>query len=103
MHLALNMAKMVKETLSRAAFDETQQLINNPHANVGEEKMRGVRFPVHNKAKAAIERHLAMVRENQTVGSLPCHNGSAKNPQICWRRKETGAHQTQPAPLRPGM
>jgi hypothetical protein len=72
MRLALNMAKMAKGGISRAAIEETQQLIKKPRAEVREEKKRGVEFPGHNKVKAAIEIHPAMVCENQTDGCLPC-------------------------------
>jgi len=72
MRLALNMATMAKGGISRAAIEETQRLIKKPRAEVREEKKRGVEFPGHNKVKAAIERHPAMVRENQTDGCLPC-------------------------------
>jgi len=81
MRLALNMAKMAKGGFSRAAIEETQQLIKKPCAEVREGKKRGVRFPGHNKVKVAIERHPAMVRENQKDGCLPCQNGIAKNPE----------------------
>jgi len=66
MRLALNMAKMAKEGHSRAAIEETQQLIKTPCTEVREEKMRGVVSPGHNKVKAAMNKHPAMVRENQT-------------------------------------
>ena len=56
MRLALNMAKMAKGGISHAAIEETQQLIKKPHAEVREEKKRGVEFPGHNKVKAGIER-----------------------------------------------
>ena len=101
MHLALNMAKMAKGGISRAAIEETQQLIKKPRAEVREEKMRGVEFPGHNKVKAVIERHPAMVRENQTDGCLPCQNGTAKNPETRWRRKGKGAPPPRRAPPRP--
>jgi len=32
-----------------------------------------------------------MVRENQIDGSLPCQNGTTKNPHTQWRHTETGA------------
>ena len=83
MHLALNMAKMAKGGISCAAIEETQQQIKKPRAEVREEKKRGVEFPMHNKVKAAIEWHPAMVRENQTDGCLPCQTGTAKNPETC--------------------
>jgi len=91
MRLALNMAKMAKGGFSRAAIEETQQLIMKPCAEVREEKKRGVEFPGHRKVKAAIEKHPAMVYENQTDGCLPCQNGTAKNPRTCWRCKGMGA------------
>jgi len=91
MRLALNMAKMAKESFSRAAIEETKYLVKKPHAEVREEKTRGVVFPGHNKVKAAIQRHPAMLCQNQTSGCLPCQNGTAKNLQRRWRRKGTGA------------
>ena len=91
MRLALNMAKMAKEGFSRAAIEETKYLIKKPGAEVREEKKRGVEFPGHKKVKAAIQRHPAMLRHNQTPGCLPCQNGTAKNPQTRWRRKGPGA------------
>jgi len=42
MCLALNMAKMAKGGFSRDAIDETQFLIKKPHAEICEEKKRGV-------------------------------------------------------------
>jgi len=97
MCVALNMAKMAKGGLSRAAREEAQQLITKPCAVVWEEKMRGVEFPGHRKVKASIERHPAMVYENQTDGCLPCHNGTSRYPRTGWRRKGTGA----PPPVQP--
>jgi len=91
MRLALNMAKMAKGGFSRAAVEETQYLIKKPRAEVREEKKRGVEFPGHNKVKAAIARHPAMLGQNQTHGCLPCPNGTAKNLQTRWRCKGTGA------------
>jgi len=64
MRLALNMTKMAKEGFLRAAIEETQQLIKKPCAKVREEKKRGVVFPRHNKANAAMGRHPAMIQEN---------------------------------------
>ena len=78
MSLALNMAKMAKEGFSRAAIKETKYLIQKPRAEVREEKKRGVEFPGHNQVKAAIQRHLAMLRQNQTSGCLPCQNGTTR-------------------------
>jgi len=70
MRLALNMANMAKEVLSRAAMEETHQVFKKPRAEVREEKKRGVVFPAHNEVKAAIERHPALVPQNQN-GRLP--------------------------------
>jgi len=91
MRLALNMAKMAKECFSRAAIEETKYLIMKPHAEVCEEKKRGVEFPGHRRVKAAIQRHPAMLRQNQMSGCLPCQNGTAKNPQARCTCKGTGA------------
>jgi hypothetical protein len=91
MRLALNMAKMAKKGFSRATIEETKYLIKKPCAEVREQKKLGVEFAGHNKVKAEIERHPAMLRQNQTSGCLPCQNGTAKNPQTHWRRKGTGA------------
>jgi len=101
MRLALNMATMAKEGFSRTTIKETQQLIKKPRAEVREEKKLGVVFPEHNKVKAAIERHPAMVHENQMDGCLPCQNGTAKNPQTRWRCNGTGAPPPRQAPPRP--
>jgi hypothetical protein len=91
MRLALNMAKMAKEGFSHAAIEETKYLIKKPRAEVGEEKKRGVVFPGHKKVKAAIQRHPAILRHNQTSGCLPCQNGTTRNLQTRWRHKGTGA------------
>jgi len=91
MRLALHMAKMAKGGFLRAAIKEMQFLNTEPRAEVREEKMRGVEFPGHRNVKAAIERHPAKLWENQMDGCLPCQNGTAQNPQTCWRRKGMGA------------
>jgi len=102
MHLAWNMSKMSKEGCSCAAMDETQQLIKKPRAEVRDNKKQGVVFPGHNMVKAVIERHPAMVRENQLDGCLPCQNGTPKNPETRWRPKGMVPPPPRPAPLRPG-
>ena len=89
---------MAKKGFSHAALQETRYLRKKPHAEVREQSKRGVEFPGHNKGKAAIQRHLAMLCQNQTFGCLPCQNGSAKNPQTRCRRKGTNA----PPPARRG-
>jgi hypothetical protein len=71
MRLALNMAKMAKGVFSRAALEEMQYQIKKPRGDVREEKKRGVEFAGHKKVKAAIARHLAMLRQNHTPGCLP--------------------------------
>ena len=45
MCLALNIAKMAKGGFSRAAIEETQQLIKKPRSEVREEKKRVMSFP----------------------------------------------------------
>jgi hypothetical protein len=91
MRCALNLGKMAKGGFSRAAIEETQYFIKKPCAEVRHEKKRGVEFPGHKKVKAAMECHLAMIRQNQLDGCLPCQNGKARNPQTRWKRKGTGA------------
>jgi len=78
MRLALNIAKMAKGGLSHTAIDETKFLIKNPCAKVQEQKKLGVESPGNNKLKDAIQRHPALLRQNQTAGCLPCPNGTAK-------------------------
>jgi len=96
MSLVFHMAKTAKEGFSRASIEETKYLIKKPRADVWEQKKRGVEFPGHKMVKAAIQRHPAMLRQNQTAGCLPCHNGNAKHPQTCWRPKGT----VEPPPYR---
>jgi len=91
MRLGMNMAKMAEHGFLRAAIEEKQQLIMKPRAEVREEKKLGVVFPGHNKEKAAIERHPAIVWESQTHGCRPCQNGTSMNPQTRLRPKDTGA------------
>jgi hypothetical protein len=81
MLLALNVAKMAKVRFSHAAHHEMHQLIKTGRVEFEEEKQRGVVFPGHQQLKVAIDRHSATIRENQTDGSIPCQNGTAKNPQ----------------------
>jgi len=79
MCLTLNMANIAKGGFVRTAMEETQQLFKQPCDEVREEKKWGVEFPQHNKEKAVIERHLAMVYDNHTDGCLPRQNGTAKH------------------------
>jgi len=105
MRLALNRAKMANGGFLGGAVEEMWFLINEPQAEVREEKKRGVEFPGHKNVKAAMDRHPAMLRENQTDGCLPCQHGIAHNPQTRWRCKGTGARpperlrQATPEPM----
>jgi len=111
MRRASSMAKMPKGWFLRAATEDTQFQIQNPRAEIQEEKMWGVEFPGHKNVKAAMEIHPAMLQENHTDGSHPFQIGTAQNPQTCWRHKGTGAppqqRHRQPTPERtprpPGM
>jgi len=103
MRLPSNMAKVAKEGFSRAAIEETQQLIKKPCSEVREGKKQGVMFPGHNNVKAAMEMHPAMVHESQMDGCLPCKNGTAKNLQTHRRCKGTGAAPPRPVPPRLSM
>jgi len=78
MHLALNMAKTVKEQFSRASIEETQYVMKKPRAKVREEKQQGHAFPRNKKMKAAIETHPAMLRQNHTAGCLSWQHGTSK-------------------------
>jgi len=91
MSIALNMAKMATRGSSCTMIEETQHLIMKPCAAVQEPKKWGVEFPGHRMLKAAMERHPAVVYDNQTDGCLPCHNSQAKNPRTRWRHKGSGA------------
>jgi len=91
MRLALNMAKMANEGFLCAAIEEMQYLIKTPCAEVQEENKRGVELPGHREVKAAIDRHPAMFLQNHTARCLLWENGTAKNPQTCWRCKGIGA------------
>jgi len=102
MCVALNMAKMAKAGFSHTAIVKTQYLIKKPRAEVREAKKRGVQFPGHNKVKAAMERHPAMLRQNHTPGCHSCQHGTAKKLQSTWRHNGTGAppsnHRRQQTP-----
>ena len=82
---------MAKEGFSHAAIEGLKYVIKKPRTEVREEKMRGDEFPGHKQVKAAIQRHPAMLRQIQTLGFLPCQNGTAMNPQTLWTCKGTGA------------
>ena len=94
MRLALNMAKMAKEGFSRAGIEEMKYLIKKPRAEVREETKWGVEFPGHKKVKAAIQRHPATIRQNQTSGCLPCQMAPQR---IC---RQTG-HTMEQVQLHP--
>jgi len=102
MCLALNMAKMANGGFSRAAMEETQYLIKTPCTEVWEEMKWGDEFPGHMKKKAAIERHMAMLRQNHINGCLPFYNGTTKNPPTRCRWEGTGSprpdRQREPTP-----
>jgi hypothetical protein len=51
MRLALNMANTAKGGFPRAAIEETQYLLKKPHAEIQEEKERGVQCPGHQKVR----------------------------------------------------
>jgi len=90
MHLALLMAKTAEGGFSRATIEETQVLNKTPRAEVWEEKKRGVECPWYQQVKAAIERHLAMLRQNSMAWYLSCQHRTGKNPQTWWRSRGSG-------------
>jgi len=91
------MAKMGKGGFSHATIEEMKFLIKKPWAEVRQEKKWGVDYPGDKNVKAAMERHPAMLWENQPDGCLACQNGTAQNPQTRWRCNGTGT----PPPERP--
>jgi len=95
MRLALNMVKIAKGWYVRAVKEGTQFSIKKPRAEVREEQKLEVEFPGHKHVKAAMERHPAMLGENQTDSCLSCQHGTALNPQTRWRRKGTAAPPTE--------
>jgi hypothetical protein len=54
-----------------------------PCAEVPEVRKHGVEFPVYRKVKAVMERHPAVICENQIDGCLSNQIGAGMNPQIC--------------------
>jgi hypothetical protein len=80
MRLALNMAKMANGGFLRATIEEIHFLIKKPRAKVEEVKKWGTEFPEHKQVEAVIERHLAILHQNDMPGCLPCHNYIANNP-----------------------
>jgi hypothetical protein len=91
MRLVLNIVKIAKGGFSCAAIEETQFLNKIPCTDVREENKLVDVFPGHKKVKAVIERHLAMLRQNQTRGYFPCQNGNDNNLQTFRRRKGKGS------------
>jgi len=102
-HLAMNMAKMAKGGFLHATIEETQQLIKKHCAKVRAELNCGVGYPGHEQGKAGIERHPAMVQENQMDGFHPCQNGTANNSKTRWTHKRTDAPLPELAAPPPGM
>jgi len=66
--------KWPRNGFSCAIIEKTQYLMKKPRAEVWEEKKWGVGMFGHEKVKSAIQRHPAMLRQNQTNTCLPCHN-----------------------------
>jgi len=62
-----------------------------PRTKVQEERKWGVEFPGQRIVYAEIQRHPAMVRENQIDSHFPLYNATAKSTQTWWRHKGTGA------------
>jgi len=91
MHLAFDMAKMPRGGYLHTTTEGTEYLIKTARADVREEKTLGVEFSGHNTVQAAMERHLAMLRQNQPDSCLPCPNGTAQNPHTHWKHRGTGA------------
>jgi len=93
MHLASNMAITANEGYSHTALEQYQLVIMKCHTKVWEERIQGAQLAVDRMVTGVIERHPAMVCENQTDGCLPCHIATPRNPQTWWRCKVTSASQ----------
>jgi hypothetical protein len=103
MRLALNMAKMAKERISRAPLEKTKYLINKLRAEVREENIWGVEFPWHNKVKGAMKRHPEMLSQNQTSACLSGQKWNCKQSTDMLgtqRNRYTSIHPTQSADSR---
>jgi hypothetical protein len=85
------MAKKSKGGLSCAALKGTDQLIKKPRAEDWEKPKQSVEFGRHEILMAEMEKHLAMICENQMDSCIPSHNGTAKKPRSRWRRKGPSA------------
>ena len=72
MHLALNMTAMANGGFIDVTREKMQYVIKIPYADVQEERKLRIVFPVHRNVNTAIERHPAMVCENQMHGCIPC-------------------------------
>ena len=103
MRLALDMAKMAKGGSLRTAIKERAHLIKIPCADVWEEEQHGVELVGHIMVMAAIERHAAMVQENEIDSCLSCQNGTENIRQTRRRPEGTGAPPLEPALPLPGM
>jgi len=101
MHHTLNMTRIAIGGFSQASIKEIQQSIKNALTTVREEKKWWVQSHGHLNVTSAMERHLAIIRENHTHSCLPSKDGIAKNPQSCWGQKDTGAPPPKWAPPAP--
>jgi hypothetical protein len=90
LHLALNMAKMAKGGFPHTAIEESQYRIVRRCTKVREEETRGVLFPWRTLVNAVMEGQPAILHQNHTARCPPCQNGTAKNPQTCWRHQGPG-------------
>jgi hypothetical protein len=70
LHLVMNMPEMANGALSHLAIKKSQYVLKKPCSVVQEKRMWGLECPSNRKRKDEIEKHLAMVCEDQTDGCL---------------------------------
>ena len=73
------------------AIDITQCLANKPHTKFREVQNWSVEFAGNQRLKAAMERHPAMLHQNNMNRFLPRQQVTAKNHQSYWRCNSAGA------------
>jgi hypothetical protein len=91
MRLALKVAKIAKGGVWCGAIDETQCHIPKPRTEIRDVKKWHCEFARNKMMVVVSERHLAMLRQNNTTGYLPCQYGTTKNLPTRWRYNGTGA------------
>jgi hypothetical protein len=85
------MAKMAKVGFLRTTIEKIEFVIKQPRAKFEEVKKWGAELPERKLMKAVVERHLAILRQNDMRRCLPCQNITTNTLQTCRWRKGKGA------------